>query len=340
MLVLPSPQTAPLTAGPSLRWGILAPGWIAGAWAETVLANTEQRIVAVASSDRGRAEAFAARHGIPTAYDDYEQLVADPSVDAVYVAGVNALHLPHALLAIAAGNHVLVEKPLGSTAAQARQIAAAAQSAGVFAMEAMWTRFLPQTDVLLRMIAEGDLGEIGLVEAAFVPRLDPVTAARVYAGGVHGGALLDLGVYPLAFAHAILGQPESLTVSGTTLDSGSDGRSVILQDYANGARSISVTAVDLGYLTAASVVGTLGSVRIPEHFHQPGRFVFTDGQSTAEFVDPNGWTGLTGLAYPVAAFADSVGAGLTESREHPLAASIAVLEVIDEARRRIGAPTA
>lgn len=340
MIVFPSPQTAPLTGGPVLRWGILGPGWIAGAWAETVLANTEQRLVAVASSQLAKAQAFADAYGIPSVGDDYERLVTDPNVDAVYIAGVNAQHLPHALLAIAAGKHVLVEKPLGSTAAEARQIADAARAAGVLVMEALWTRFLPQTDVLLRMIAEGDLGDVGIVEAAFVPRLDPRTSARVYEGGVHGGALLDLGVYPLSFAQSILGAAESFTVSGTILDSGADGRTIIIQEYASGARSISVTAVDLGHLTAASVLGTRGSVRFPEHFHQPGRFVYTDGSVTAEYTDPNGFTGLAGLAYQVTAFADAVGQGLTESRERPLADSIAVLELIDAARHRIGAPSA
>ena len=339
MIVLPSAQTPPLTGGPALRWGILGTGRIADAWATTVLAHTAQRIVAVGSAELARAAAFASRHGIDRAVAGAESLVASPDVDAVYVAGRNAQHLPHALLAIAAGKHVLVEKPIGSTAAEAREIAAAARAAGVFVMEAMWTRFLPQTDVLLRMIAEGDLGEVGLVEAAFAPCLDPVAAARVYAGGVHGGGLLDLGVYPLAFAHAILGPAESHTVSGTILDSGADGRTIIVQEYASGARSIAVTAVDLGHLTAASVLGTRGSVRFPSDFHQPSGFVFDDGASTATFADPNGWTGTEGLAYQVASFADAVGAGLTESREHPLSISIAVLEVVDAARRRIGAPT-
>ena len=339
MITLPSPRTAPLTGDPTLRWGVLAPGRIARSWAGTVLANTDQPIVAVGSSSRERAEAFARDFGIERAYGSYEALVADPSVDAVYVSGLNEVHRPHALLAIAAGKHVLVEKPLGSTAAEAREIAAAARAAGVFAMEAMWTRFLPQTEVLLELVAEGAFGDLGLVEADFAPRLDPVASSRVYTGGVHGGALLDLGVYPLSFVRFLLGASEAFTVSGTLLDSGSDGTTVIVQDYASGARSVTSTSAELGFSARATILGSKASAHFPRNFYMPGRFLFTDGDDAAEYVDPNGWTDHTGLCYQVAAFAADVAEGLAESPKRPLDESIAVLELIDEARRRIGAPT-
>jgi len=336
VITLPSPRTAPLTGGPTLRWGILAPGRIARSWAAAVRDNTDQPIVAVASSEPARARAFADDLGIERAHGSYEALVADPGVDAVYVAGLNATHRPHALLAIAAGKHVLVEKPLGSTATEAREIAAAARAAGVFAMEAMWTRFLPQTDVLLQLLAEGDFGDVGLVEADFAPRLDPTASARVYDGSVHGGALLDLGVYPLSFVRFLLGASESFTVSGTRLDSGSDGTTVIVQDYASGARSIATTSAELGFSARATILGTKGSAHLPRDFFMPGRFVFTDGRDVAEYADPNGWTDHTGLCYQVAAVAADVAEGLTESVKRPLDESIAVLELIDAARRRIG----
>src|SRR5690606_32643818 len=124
----------------------------------TVHANTDQRVVAVASRSAARAEAFAARHGIPRSYGGYEQLVADPQVDIVYVAAPHAEHPRLALLAIAAGKHVLVEKPMAVSRAAAAEIVDAAVAAGVFAMEAMWSRFLPQTTVIARLLSDGAVG--------------------------------------------------------------------------------------------------------------------------------------------------------------------------------------
>ena len=142
-MILPESTAPPLRGGPTLRWGVLAPGGIATDWVAALHANTDQRVVAVASRSAERAAEFARAHGIERSYGGYEQLVADPDVDIVYIAAPNVFHQPLALLAISAGKHVLIEKPLGVDAADAQVIVDAARVAGVFAMEAMWTRFLP-----------------------------------------------------------------------------------------------------------------------------------------------------------------------------------------------------
>src|ERR1039457_5929221 len=161
----PDVRVPALRGGPVLRWGVLAPGIIAGDFTATVLANTDQRVTAVASRSVERATRFAAQHGIDRVSESYEQLVSDPEVDVVYVAAPHSEHRALSLLAISAGKHVLIEKPIAISAAEAEEIAAAARSAGVFATEAMWTRYLPQFDVLHQVLERRDLGSIRLATA-------------------------------------------------------------------------------------------------------------------------------------------------------------------------------
>lgn len=164
---LPSARAYPLRGGPVLRWGILAPGDIAKDFVHALHTHTDQRVEAVASRSAERAEQFATRHSIPRAYGDHQHLVDDPAIDIVYVAAPHTEHARLALMAIAAGKHVLIEKPIGVTAAEARQVRDAARAAGVFAMEGMWTRYLPQTDVMMQLVDDGVLGDIRLVLADF-----------------------------------------------------------------------------------------------------------------------------------------------------------------------------
>ena len=161
----PAVRVAPLRGGPVLRWGVLAPGTIAGDFVATVRQNTDQRVTAVASRSIERGRAFADRHGVERVHESYEALVADPAVDIVYVASPHSEHARLGLLAITAGKHVLIEKPIATSAREAEEIAAAARAAGVFAAEAMWTRYLPQFDVLDQVLQRGDLGTIRLATA-------------------------------------------------------------------------------------------------------------------------------------------------------------------------------
>jgi len=253
------------------------------------------------------------------------------------VASTNELHREHALLAIAAGKHVLVEKPLGCSAAEAREIEAAARVAGVFAMEAMWTRFLPQTDVLLQLVEGGELGELAVVAADFCVDFDRQRSARVFVPTIGGGALLDIGVYPISFAGFLLGTPDAIHVSGTITEPGVDARTIIVGEYASGARSIATTALDTSTAQSARVIGTRASVELAEPFFVAGGFHLVSGDARQRYDDPNGLVGHAGLCYQATSVAAHVDAGRTEAPERTLAESIAVLEIIDEARRRIGA---
>ncbi len=206
MTVLPTPRTPDSADAPSLRWGVLGTGWIADRFVASLRRHTRQVVAAVGSRTQAAADDAAARWGAGRAHGSYEALVTDPDVDVVYVATPHHLHLPHALLAVAAGRHVLVEKPVGLDAAEARTIGAAAEAAGVFCMEAMWTLFLPRFDVVRRLLADGVLGEPTSVVCDLGEWFGP--DHRIQRADLAGEPLLDLGTYPVTLATWALGVPE------------------------------------------------------------------------------------------------------------------------------------
>ncbi len=338
MSYLPASTATPLRGGPTLRWGVLAPGRIAADFVGTLHANSDQRMHAVASRSLERATAFGARFGIDRAYDSYERLVVDPGIDIVYVAAPHSEHRALALLAIAAGKHVLIEKPIALTAPEAREIADAARAAGVFAMEAMWARFLPQTTVIAALLADGALGEIGLVAADYGSIFDFEPSSRAFDPALGGGALLDLGVYPVWFAHFVLGRPDRVVASGSLTSTGVDGQAAILYSTASGAEALLSTSMLVSTPVRATVSGSLASIDIDAPFVAPGGFaVYRDGlDAPLRWEDPTELRWRDGLVWQATAVAHHVADGLTESPLHPLDVSIAVLETLDEARRQLG----
>jgi len=220
MTYVEDPRTAP-----PIRWGILAPGGIANTFALAVNRYTRAQLVAVGSRNKDRAERFATQHGIPTTHVGYEALINDPQVDAVYVASPHSEHHDHALLAIAAGKHVLVEKSFARNAAEAQEVVDAARAAGVFCMEAMWTRFLPHVVALRSVLERGDIGRIvGLIADHGQPFASWPATHRIHNPELAGGALLDLGVYPVSFAHDLLGVPDRIAAVGSLTPTGVDGQ--------------------------------------------------------------------------------------------------------------------
>lgn len=335
MISLPRPRVTPLRGGPVLRWGVLAPGGIAGDFVKTVLANTDQRVVAVASRSAERAERFAHEHGISRSYGAYQQLVDDPQVDIVYIAAPNSQHLPLALLAIAAGKHVLIEKPMAVDAPQARQIADAARAAGVFAMEAMWSRFLPQTDVIAQLLAGEALGELRVVTADFGADFSGLNGAPVFDPTLGGGVLRDIGIYPVWFAGFVLGSPHRAQAFGQLTDTGVDGQAAVLLSYAGGAQALLHTTMFADTPTVASISGTRARIELRSPFLMPDGFAVISGDSRQEWTDDSGLRLRDGLAWQTTAIAQCVADGLTESALHPLQTSIDILETLDDLRKQV-----
>ena len=336
--VLPEPRDTDPRAAPVLRWAILAPGEIAGDFVSALHAHTDQAVVAVGSRSADRAAAFASAHGIERSYGSYEAAVADPSVDVVYGAAPHSEHARLALLAIEAGKHVLVEKPLALTADQGRRVADAARRARVFAMEAMWTRYLPQSDVLRRLLEAGDLGDVRLVTADFASGPVQGDGGRMLDPALGGGGLLDLGVYVVSFASSVLGTPDAVTVRGSLGPTGVDLQASLILDHASGAQALLVAGLAARTPWTATVAGSAARVEVASPFWAASglRVVGAHGGLLAEWADPYGRPGRQGLCYQAAALARYVAEGRTESPLHPLDEAVAVLATIDEARHALG----
>ncbi|MCJ1713770.1 Gfo/Idh/MocA family protein [Curtobacterium sp. VKM Ac-2922] len=335
----PAAQVEPLRGGPVLRWGVLGPGVIANDFTSTLHADSDQRVVAVGSRSADRAAAFAARHGIPTAHGSYEALVGDPDVDVVYVASPHPQHLDHALLAIAAGKHVLVEKPMTTSAADTRRLATAARDAGVLAMEAMWTRYLPGTTVIARLLADGVLGDVQLATVDVGWPHDPAdTTDRMFDPAAGGGALLDAGVYGHWFARFATGAPVTSRTTGAVSHRGVDLQSVTVSTGTGGAQAVVTTSITAWTPGLAMIAGTAATVKYTDHFVFPASFTVHRGGDADRWSEPNGLRGRQGLVWQAAALARYVADGRTDSPVHSLDDAIGVAEALDAARAALDVP--
>ena len=255
-----------------LRWGIMGAGWIANRFAADLRYGSLGRLARVASRDPGRAAALARRHGAQVA-EDYEALVKAADVDAVYVATPASLHRAHCLLALAHGKPVLCEKPFATSAAEAREIADAARSAGVFCMEGIWTRFLPTIVELRRRVAAGEIGEVSQLGAELGFPLEETDAtAAITAPSLGGGALLDLGIYGVSMAHDLLGTPE--TVDATAIRSNGGSIRDVAITMRHGARP-ALSSVRASHSTllrnTLDIAGTHGRISVEAPFIQASR---------------------------------------------------------------------
>ncbi|WJL96752.1 Gfo/Idh/MocA family oxidoreductase [Microbacterium sp. ET2] len=317
----------------ALRWGVLGTGGIAGKQVADLLANGHT-VTAVGSRSAGSAEAFAARHGI-RAHASYEALVEDPDVDVVYVATPAHVHLENGLLAIAAGKHVLMEKPFTVDAAQARELVDAADAADVVLLEALWTRFLPHMARVREIVREGTIGEIRTIIAESGQRLPQDADFRLNRADLAGGSLLDIGIYPISFAIDLLGFPADVTSRATLGPTGVDLQTSAILTYPSGAQAICQTAIDVKGPNRAAVLGTEGRIEIDTTFYAPTSFVVIANDGTVI----ERWTNEVaprGMQYQAAELERLVRTG---ERRSPLLTSedsIALMELLDGIRRQNG----
>lgn len=317
-----------------LRWGILATGWIAELFVKD-LQLTGHAVTAVGSRSQAGADRFAATFGIPRAHGSYDSLVADPEVDIIYIATPHPQHAAAARLALNAGKHILVEKAFTLNAAEAAEIVALAQSRGLVVLEAMWTRFLPHMVRLRQIIAEGRLGEIRSITADHRQKLPDDPKHRLNALELGGGALLDLGIYPISFAWDILGKPQNILAAATFRATGADAQVATILHYANGAMATTLSSSDSAGPNRASVVGTKGRVEIDRVWYCPTQLRVYDNDNTLlESFD--GTVEGRGMQFQAREVERLVAAGLTAGEILPPAQSVAIMETLDEIRRQIG----
>ena len=322
------------------RYGILGAGRIAARFSmcfEQGLVHGAQ-LCAVASADPQRAARFAAQHHISRSYGSHDALLADPEIDVVYIATINSMHYDCCARAIQAGKHVLCEKPLVLTAAEARSLAKLAARHGVFLMEAMWTRFLPAVQTARHWLGEGRIGRLRCISASLCASRDPVEYPRLYDPALGGGAFYDLGVYAFSCAqyfargHALTDVVPHCVPSGT----GVDGATFLTLSYEDGLTAELKCSIQFAAENHLLLCGDRGMIRLAPWFNWAQRAELY----SLPLPGPQNWRGATpsevflhetpcGFEFEVDHVAACVHNGKIESETMPLADSIACAELFD-----------
>ena len=315
------------------KWGVLGPGGIAKAFAEDLKKLQGHSIAAVGSRSISNAQSFSDLYG-GTPYGSYQELVADSQVDAIYVATPHPAHKENVILALNAGKPVLCEKPFSVNATDAQDMVDAATHNNVALMEAMWARFLPHYSTVREIVASGVLGKILTVHADHGQRLADRNIPRLVEPDLAGGALLDLGIYPVSFAHMILGNPTSVTSSAVMTDKGVDAQTSMIFDYADGAQAVLNTTMIEQTPCRAVVAGLYGWLEIDRTFYNPAsmRVILNDGTVT-EY--PNTYQGH-GLREQAEIFKQLVRSGKKESEILNWKDTIDIMKTLDIVRGQIG----
>lgn len=317
-----------------LGWGILATGWIAQSFTKD-LQDAGLRIAAVGSRTAERAQAFAAEHGIPNAHGSWEELAADPAVDAIYVATPHPAHAEAARIALEHGKHVLVEKPFTLNAGEAEQLVALAQERGLVVLEAMWTRFLPHMLEIHQAIADGVIGEPQVLVAEHTQALPSDPAHRMNDPELGGGALLDLGVYPISFGVDLFGLPTGVDATATWTPTGVDQRVQGVLTHEGGASTVFVAASDLPGMNRAAVLGTGGSIEIDHIWYTPTSYTIRDVDREVVRIGRPEVSGR-GMQFQAFELERLVREGRTSGERMPAEQSIGIMRVLDAVRERIG----
>jgi predicted dehydrogenase len=323
----------PVTTG-NLRWGIAATGSIAAAFVDALRQTEGADLVAVCSRTAERAEVFARTHGIPRHHGSYEALAEDPDVDVVYVATPHAQHFDAALLCIEAGKAVLVEKPITLDLASAARLVQAAHANNVFLMEAMWMRLNPAVRKIQELVEEGVIGWVSAIHADFGLQGPFPAEHRLRNPRLGGGALLDLGVYPIHLAHLIMGSPTAVRSWAHLTPEGVDENTGVLLGWEPGAVAALTCSINGESRNAASITGTDGRIDIPPGFFVPREFTLTrSGKAPETYQFP--FDG-NGYQFEAAEVQRCLLAGELESPLMPHATTLEIMGLLDTIREEIG----
>ena len=318
----------------TFHWGLIGTGGISSAFAKDLELATDHKVLAAGSRDLSKAKKFAGDRSIERAYGSYEELVHDPDVDAVYVATPHPGHLVATLMALEAGKPVLCEKPFAINAQETKTMIDCAQSKKLMLMEAMWSRFLPHMHQIRSLLAAGAIGEIISVQADHGQWFTQDPKFRLFDPELGGGALLDLGIYPISFAHMVLGKPDRITAKSAKAFTGVDAQTSAIFEYNSGAHAVLTTTLLAASPCTAVITGTEGRIEIDRTFYAPTSYRVTlRGAGVVEHAKDYEGHGLREEAIE---FARCVRAGLTESPILPLSETLIIMESLDEIRRQIG----
>lgn len=316
------------------KWGIIGPGKIARKFAEALDLTDNVRLEAVASRDLSKAKQFAEAFGSAKAYGNYEALINDPEIDVIYIATPHAFHNEQALLCLQKKKAVLCEKPMALNAQQVKQMLQASKENNIFLMEALWTRFLPWLQSVIKIIKDGQIGAVKFVRADFGFKAEYNPAGRLFDTGLGGGSLLDIGIYPLFLCQQILGNPTHVTAAGNLDCGGADMSCHAILQYHNGATGIISSALDYQTQQTAEITGTEGMIRIHSPWHRTSEFEWRRaGEDWQKIILP---PLINGFQFQIAEVIHCLDKGQIESPLLPQAFTLQLSETMDEIRRQIG----
>lgn len=320
----------------TMRVGYIGAGNISGQMAETIARMSEVENYAVAARDPERAREFAERWGFSHAYDSYEELLADPDVDLVYVALPHSHHHRWTIAALEAGHHVLCEKAFAANERQAREMIECARERGLLLAEAIWTRYMPSRKMIEEIVSSGEIGEVTTVAANLGYRVDG--NARMTDPALAGGALLDLTVYPLNFASMVLGNRiRRIAASMVPAVTGVDGQDNVMIEYESGQMASLFSTMYAMTDREGQILGTKGFITV-ENINNPQviRVYASDGltrELTREIAVPEQ---ITGYEYELLSCKRAIEADALECPEMPHAETLELMRQMDEIRRQFG----
>lgn len=320
--------------GKIIRWAILGTGTIATKFAEDLQSLDGATIAAVGSRSRAAAEKFGARFNIPHRYSDYASMAQDAEVDCVYVATPHPFHHENTLLCLNAGKAVLCEKPFSINAREAMEMIGVAQSKKVLLMEAMWTRFFPAMKEFRELLRTNVIGDLQILTADFGFKAEFQPQGRLFNLGLGGGALLDVGVYPISLASMIFGPPTKVCAVAALGQTGVDEQTAVTLRYDSGALAILNTTIRADTFCEATLVGTRGRIRIHSHFWKPSKMTITVEGEKERCIDLP-YQGH-GYHFEAAEFMNCLRDGKLESPVMSQTETISIMRTLDEVRWQIG----
>ncbi len=317
-----------------IRWGILGTGRICGEFAAGLQVVPDAELAAVGSRAAASANQFGDKFGIPRRHASYEALVNDPEIDVVYIGTPHSLHQANSLLCLQAGKAVLCEKPFAINAAQAAQMIELARAKKLFLMEAMWTRFIPLVVRIRQMLAEGIIGELQMLTAdlGFRANYDPLN--RLFNPELGGGALLDIGVYPISWASMLFGRPDRITGLAHLGETGVDEQMSVSLGYKGGQLANLYASFKTDSPTEAIIMGSRGRIRVHALMFRPTRLTLSiTGQEDKVIELPLEGNGYN---YQAVEVMNCLRAGQIESQTMPLDETLAIMQTMDQIRAMWG----
>jgi predicted dehydrogenase len=315
-----------------INWGILGLGKVAEKFAADLLLSKDAKLAAVASRDKTKAEAFGKKFHALNYYDSYDALVQNHEIDVVYIATPHSFHFEHSMLCLKNGKSVLCEKPMGMNFGEVNTMIAEATKQKLFLMEAMWTRFIPAIEKLLQLLHEKIIGDISYIRADFGFKSTAAPESRVFNKSLGGGALLDIGIYPLYLSLITLGIPTEIKAVTRKTNQGVDSFSAQLLSYADGAKAILESTTEADTPVEATIYGSKGTIKLFSRFHHCERIAIIRPGKAEEIIHIP-YVG-NGYFHEIEEVNHCLLAGAIESAKMPHQMSLNLIKLMDKIRKQ------